>query len=99
MRDLDAAISKISELDLVLLAEHEHSENLYKSLRVERRAQQGADKRKQVLTQTIAELRETTETHWQKWKELKKSAAITKNKKQKIELSNIKLWAELLSNV
>ena len=99
LRDLDAANSKISELNLALQAEHERSESLYKSLRVERRARQRADKRKQVLSETIAELRETTETQLQKQKELEKSAAVTESEKQQIELSNKKLRAELLSNV
>jgi hypothetical protein len=84
---------------LALQAEHEHSESWYKSLRVECRARQRADKRKQVLSETIAELRETTETQLYKRKELENFAAITENEKQQIELSNIKLWAELLSNI
>ena len=60
---------------------------------------QHADKRKQVLSKTIAELRETTETQLQKQKELEKYAAVTESEKQQIELSNKKLWAELLSSV
>jgi chromosome segregation ATPase len=98
-RDLDAANSKISELNLALQAEHERSESRYKKLRVERRARQRADKRKKVLSKTIAGLRETTETQLQNQKKLEKSAVITENEKQQIELSNIKLRAELLSNV
>ena len=99
LRDLDAANSKFSELNLALQVEHVCLESLYKSLRVERRARQRADKRKQVLSETIAELRETTETQLQKQKELEKSAAVTESEKQQIELSNKKLRAELLSNV
>ena len=39
LRDLDAANSKFSELNLALQVEHECLESLYKSLRVERCAQ------------------------------------------------------------
>jgi hypothetical protein len=99
LRDLDAANSKIADLNLALQAEHERSENLYKSLRVECRARQRADKRKQVLSRTIAELREITETQLQKQKELEKSAVVTESEKKQIELSNSQLRAELLSNV
>jgi uncharacterized protein (UPF0333 family) len=98
-RDLDAAKIKIADLNLALQAEHERSENLYTRLRVERRAQQRSDKRKQVLSGTIAELREATETQLQKQKELEKSAAATESEMKEIELSNSKLRAELLSNV
>ena len=98
-KDLDAANSEISDLNLALQAEREHSESLYKSLRVEHRARQRADKRKQALSETIAVLRETTETQLQKQKELEKSAAVTEKEMKKIEISNSKLRAELLSNV
>ena len=72
---------------------------MYKSLRVERRARQRADKRKQVLSETITRLKETTETQLLKQKELEMSAAKTEIEKTQIELSNSKLRAELLSNV
>ena len=98
-KDIDAANSEISDLNLALQAEREHSESLYKSLRVECRARQHADKQKQVLSETIAVLRETTETQLQKQKELEKSAAVTEKEMKKIEISNSKLRAELLSNV
>ena len=61
-RELDAANSKIVDLNFALQAEHERSESLYKSLRTERRARQHGDKRKQVLSETIAELRETRDS-------------------------------------
>ena len=61
LKDLDAANSKIADLNLALKAEHEHSERLYRSLRVEHHTWQHADKRKQVLSGTIAKLRKTTE--------------------------------------
>ena len=99
LRDLNAANSKIADLNLELQAEHERSESLYKHLRTERRARQRADKRKQVLSETIAELRETTEGQLQKQKELEKSAAVTESEMKQIELSNSKLRAELLTNV
>jgi len=99
LRDLDAATSKIADLNLALQAEHECSERLYKSLRVERRARQRADKRKQVLSENIAELRETTEIQLQKQKELEKSAAKTESEIKQIEFSNSQLRTELLSNV
>ena len=98
-KDLDAANSEISDLNLALQAEREHSESLYKSLRVECCACQHADKQKQALSETIAVLRETTETQLQKQKELEKSAAVTEKEMKKIEISNSKLRAELLSNV
>ena len=44
-------------------------------------------------------LRETTETQLQKQKELEKSVALTESEIKQVELSNSKLWAELLSNV
>ena len=99
LRDLDDANSKIADLNLELQAERERSESLYKSLRVECHARQRADKRKQVLSKTIDNLRETTETQLQKQKELEKSAAVTERDMKRIELSNSKLRAELFSNV
>ena len=52
LRDLDAANSKIDDLNLALQAEHERSESWYKSLRAERRARQRGDKQKQALSGT-----------------------------------------------
>jgi uncharacterized protein (UPF0333 family) len=98
-RDLNAANSKIADLKLALQAERERSEKFYKDLRVERRARQRGDKRKQVLSETIMTLKETTETQLLKQKELEISAAETESEKKQIVLDNSKLKAELLSNV
>lgn len=97
-RDLDAANSIIADLNLALQAKHEHSEGLYKHLRVEHHAYQHGDKQKQGLSETIA-LKEVTETQLQEWKELEKADAITEKGMKQIELSNSILQAELFSNV
>jgi len=99
LEDLDAANSKIADLNLALQAERERSKDMYQSLRTERRARQRGDKRKQVLALTVSELRETTDIQLQKQKELEKSAAITDSEKKQIELSNNQLRANLLSSV
>ena len=99
LKDLDAANSKITDLNVALQAECDHFKDVYQHLRTEHRAQQCSDKRKEVLAGTIAVLRETTETQLRKQKELEKSVALTESEIKQAELSNSKLQAELLSNV
>ena len=99
LKDLDAANSKITDLNVALQAEHDHSKDVYQHLRTECCAWQHSDKQKEVLARTIAVLRETTETQLQKQKELEKSVASTESEIKQVELSNSKLQAELLSNV
>lgn len=99
LKDLDAANSKIDDLNLALQAEREHSKDTYQSLRTERRARQRSDKRKQVLAGTIAELKETTDIQLQKQKRLEKSTAMTESEIKRIEVFNSQLRTELLSSV
>ena len=99
LKELSAANSKITDLNLELQAQHKHFNTTYQSLRTERRARQRGDKRKQILAETISQLKGTTEIQLQKQKELEKSVAATENEVKQIELANNKLQAELLSNV
>ena len=99
LKDLNAVNSKITDLNVVLQAECDYSKHVYQCLRTECHAQQCSDKWKEVLAGTIAVLRETTEAQLQKQKELEKSVALTGSEIKQVELSNSKLWAELLSNV
>ena len=99
LKELDAANSKIAELKLELQAEHDHFKSTYQSLRTEHHAQQHSDKQKQVLAETISQLKETTEIQLQKQRELEKSAAMTESEMKQVEFANSQLQAELLSNI
>ena len=99
LKELDAANSEIADLKLELQAKHERFKSTYQSLRTERCARQRGDKRKQVLAETIAQLKGTTEIQLQKQRELEKSAAVTQSEVEQVESANSQLRAELFSNV